>query len=63
MRWGQFSLLSKEAGIKSMLRAILVWRLTAILLVTASLADAQPMSKIPRIGFLSRRSAPTLWHR
>jgi putative tryptophan/tyrosine transport system substrate-binding protein len=42
-----------------MLRAILVWQLTAILLVTASLADAQPMSKIPRIGFLSRRSAPT----
>ena len=38
---------------------IFVWLLATIQLFTVSLADAQPTSKIPRIGFLSRRGAPT----
>jgi putative ABC transport system substrate-binding protein len=37
---------------------ILVWLLATVLLTTASLVDAQQL-RIPRIGFLQRRVAPT----
>lgn len=42
-----------------MIRKIFVWLLTIIHLVIIPLADAQQAQRIPRIGFLQRRAAPT----
>ena len=42
-----------------MIRKIFVWILTSMQLVIIPLADAQQTQRIPRIGFLQRRAAPT----
>ena len=42
-----------------MIRKIFVWILTIMHLVIIPLADAQQAQRIPRIGFLQRRAAPT----
>jgi putative ABC transport system substrate-binding protein len=39
-------------------RKFLFWLLTTVLLTTVSSAQAQQPKKVPRIGFLSGRSAP-----
>jgi hypothetical protein len=39
-------------------RKFLFWLLTTVLVTTVSSAQAQQPKKVPRIGFLSGRSAP-----
>jgi putative tryptophan/tyrosine transport system substrate-binding protein len=46
------SLVSNNAGAKTMSRKIFLWLLTTVLLTTAPSAEAQQPPKIPRIGFL-----------
>jgi ABC-type uncharacterized transport system substrate-binding protein len=53
----QLSVVSKEAGAKSMAITIVIWLLTTILLATVSVAEAQQPKKVPRIGYLSAASA------
>jgi len=43
---------SAETGAKTMNKKILIWQLATIFLITASIAEAQPVKKVPRIGFL-----------
>src|SRR5215475_10504925 len=53
---GQLSVVSKNAGVKTMSRIIFVWLLVTVLLTTAPPAGAQQATKVPRIGFLSASS-------
>jgi putative ABC transport system substrate-binding protein len=50
---------SKWAGAKKMSGKIFVWLLITVFLATALSAEAQQPKKVPRIGFLQRRVAPT----
>jgi len=53
----QYSVVSKNIGDKSMMKSILFWLLATVFLITAPRADAQPIGKIPRIGFLDASTA------
>jgi len=50
---GQLSVVSKEAGAKSMAKTFLFWLLATVLLTTAPPAEAQQAAKVPRIGYLT----------
>jgi putative tryptophan/tyrosine transport system substrate-binding protein len=56
---GQLSVVSKEVGVNSMAKTFLFWLPATVLLTAAPLTEAQQPKKVPRIGFLSGRVAPT----
>ena len=55
----QLSVLSKNAGAKTMSRKICIWLLAALLLTNVSALAQQP-AKVPRIGFESDSPATSI---
>jgi putative ABC transport system substrate-binding protein len=56
----QRSVVSKNIGIKSMMKSILFWLLATAILVFTPAADAQQTGKIFRIGFLDPSNASSM---